>query len=105
MIFFGGGHNFAKLPAHAVITPLSAFAQRCKRLVPLLAAPAALLLSQGQAKAVLTYNIFQSGKDVVIQASGALNLANPQGPFFACNSNGLLGRPWKSRRTHAKIAL
>jgi hypothetical protein len=33
------------------------FARRCKRLAPLLAAPAALLLNQGQAKAVLTYNI------------------------------------------------
>jgi hypothetical protein len=48
--------------------------QRCKRLSPLLAAPAALLLSQGQAKAVLTYNIFESGGNVVVQISGSLDL-------------------------------
>lgn len=45
-----------------------------KRLSPLLTAPAALLLSQGQAKAVLTYNIFESGGNVVVQTSGSLNL-------------------------------
>jgi hypothetical protein len=62
------------LHAHAVITPLRTLAQHCKRFSPLLAAPAAVLLTQGQAKAVLTYNIFESGGNVVIQASGSLNL-------------------------------
>jgi hypothetical protein len=39
----------------------------------LLAVPAALLLSQGQAKAVLTYNIFESAGNVVVQMSGSLD--------------------------------
>jgi len=39
-----------------------------------LAAPAALFLGTGQAKAVLTYNIFESGGNVVVQTAGALNL-------------------------------
>jgi hypothetical protein len=41
---------------------------------PLLAAPAALLLSQEQAKAVLTYNFFESAGNVVVQTSGSLDL-------------------------------
>jgi hypothetical protein len=53
----------------------------CKRLSPLLAAPVALLLGQEQAKAVLTYNIFESGDDVVVQASGRLTL--PSSPLLA----------------------
>jgi len=70
-----GGHCYPKnLLVHAVTLPLRTLAKRCKRLTPLLAAPAALLLSQGQAKAVLTYNIFESGGDVVVQASGSINL-------------------------------
>jgi len=69
-----GGHRTADLPAHAVITTLQTLSQHCKRLSPLLAAPAALLLSQGQAKAILTYNIFESGGNVVVQTSGSLNL-------------------------------
>jgi hypothetical protein len=42
--------------------------------LPLLAAPAALLLIQGQAKALLTYNIFESGSNVVVETSGSLDL-------------------------------
>jgi len=57
----------------AVRSPLTT-AQRLKRLTPLLAAPAALLLNPGRADAVLTYNIFESGFDVVVQTSGSLNL-------------------------------
>ena len=57
-------------------SPLFLFAQNLKRFIPLLAAPAALLLSQEQAKAVLTYNIFESGGNVVVRASGSLNLPN-----------------------------
>jgi hypothetical protein len=48
--------------------------QLLRRLTPLLAAPAALLINPGRADAVLTYNIFQSGLNVVVQASGSLNL-------------------------------
>jgi hypothetical protein len=47
-------------------------AQLLKRFTPLLAAPVALLLNPGRADAVLTYNIFQSGPDVVMQTSGSL---------------------------------
>jgi hypothetical protein len=63
MIFFWGGH-YCK------------FASTCNEhaVSPLLAAPAVLLLSQGQAKAVLTYNIFESGGNVVVQTNGSLNL-------------------------------
>jgi hypothetical protein len=87
---FMGGQNFKELHSYAMKPAIHQLSQRCKRLVPLLAAPAALLLGQGQAKAVLTYNIFQSGNDVVIQASGSLNLANPKGPTYRCGRNGLL---------------
>ena len=55
-------------------TKLRPLAQHCKRLLPLLAAPAALLLIQGQAKALLTYNIFESGSNVVVETSGSLDL-------------------------------
>lgn len=65
------------------------FAQRYKRLAPLLTATAALLLGQGQAKAVLIYNIFQSAGDVIVQTTGSLDLA---GATLAaqgyCNANG-----------------
>jgi hypothetical protein len=60
----------------AVRSPLTT-AQLLKRLTPLLAAPAALLLNPGRAEAVLTYNIFQSGFDVVLQASGSINQVPP----------------------------
>ena len=78
---WGGGSIAANLLAPAVIMTLRTLAQRCKLFTPLLAAPAALLLSQGQAKAVLTYNIFESGGNVVVQTNGSLNLtgATPDG--------------------------
>jgi hypothetical protein len=56
----------------------------------LLAAPAALLLSQGEAKAILTYNIFESGGNVVVQTSGSLDLTGAifgTGPT-SCGSAG-----------------
>ena len=70
---------------------LRIFAQRSKRFTPLLAAPAALLLNQGQAKAVLTYNIFESAGNVVVQTSGSLNLtgATPNG-ISGCSANGAI---------------
>lgn len=78
-----------------MIAPLRTLAQHCKRLSPLLAAPAALLLSQGQAKAVLTYNIFESGGNVVIQTSGSLDLTGATsfaslGPGESCSGEGIL---------------
>jgi len=68
--------------------PLRTLANHCKRLTPLLAAPAALLLSQGQAKAILTYNIFESGGNVVVQTSGSLNLPQTSIGSKVCNANG-----------------
>ncbi len=58
-----------------------------KSLAPLLAAPAALLLSQGQAKAVLTYNIFESGGNVIVRSSGSLTLPNSY-DNFTINESG-----------------
>ena len=66
-------------------------AQYCKPFIPLLAAPAALLLSQGQAKAVLTYNIFESAGNVVAETSGSLNLTGAMTSFNRrCGANGAL---------------
>lgn len=45
-----------------------------RRLATLLAAPAALARSAGRAEAVLAYNIFETGGNVVVQTSGSLNL-------------------------------
>ncbi len=91
MIFLRGGILTANLPAVAVNMPLRTLAQRCKRLTPLLVAPAALLLNQGQAKAVLIYNIFESAGNVVVQTNGALDLtlAIPVGSN-PCGINGLI---------------
>ena len=72
-----------------MIEPLRTLAQRCKRLSPLLAAPAVLLLSQGEAKAILNYNIFQRGSDVVLSARGSLSLPGVVSSSVNCNtSNG-----------------
>ena len=71
--------------------PLRTLAKRCSRFTPLLAAPAALLLTQGQAKAVLTYNIFESGGNVVVQTSGSLNLTGAtQNGSGECPSDGAI---------------
>jgi hypothetical protein len=50
-----------------------------------------LLLSQGQAKAVLTYNIFESGRDVVVQTSGTLDLTTASSIASGnCGSQGVI---------------
>lgn len=64
--------------------------KRLKLLAPLLAAPVALLLNPGRAEAVLTYNIFQSGANVVVQATGSLNLTGPIVDTDQCGSAGFL---------------
>jgi hypothetical protein len=71
---------------------LHSLAQRSKRLSPLLALPAALLLAQGEAKALLVYNIYESGSNVVVQASGSLNLtgATQIGGDLTCGFNGAI---------------
>jgi hypothetical protein len=46
-------------------------------------------LSQGQAKAVLTYNIFESAGNVVVQTSGSINLTGaPQLFTLSCANAG-----------------
>lgn len=82
---FLGGILTVNLLPDAVIMPLRTLAKRCKRLTPFLAAPAALLLSQGQAKAVLTYYIFENAGNVEVQADGSLILPNS----FSSNSRGV----------------
>jgi hypothetical protein len=66
----------------ALRSPLTTV-QLLKRLTPLLAAPAALLLNPGRADAVLTYNIFQDGANVVLKASGSLSRL----PLTCCQYN------------------
>ena len=72
------------------MSALHSLAQRCKRFSPLLAVPAALLLAQEEAKALLTYNIYESAGNVVVQASGSLDLtgAVDGGGPSRCNFNG-----------------
>jgi len=74
---------------------LRTLAKRCRRLSPLLAAPAALLLTQGKAQAILTYNIFESAGNVVVQTSGSLDLTKATPVVFsaACGPNGALVSP------------
>jgi hypothetical protein len=70
---------------------LRTLAKRCRRFTPLLAAPAALLLSQGEAKAVLTFNIFESAGNVVVQTSGSLDLTGAtQLGQNSCGYNGYI---------------
>lgn len=52
---------------------LSRLGLHCWRLVPMLAAPATLLLSQGQAMAILNVNIFDDGPNLKISVSGSLS--------------------------------
>jgi uncharacterized protein YjbI with pentapeptide repeats len=89
--FFGGANITANLLVPAVVTPLRTLAKRCRRLSPLLAAPAALLLTQGEAKAILIYNIFESAGNLVVQASGSLDLTGAvlNGSNF-CGANGAI---------------
>ena len=73
-----------------MIPPL--LARHCKRLVPLLAAPAALLLSQGQAKAILNVNIFDDGPNLKISVSGSLSsLPSPADTGFCGVVGALIG--------------
>jgi hypothetical protein len=59
----------------------------------LLAAPAALLLSQGQAKAILNINIFDDGPNLKVTVQGSLSqLGTPQGTARCVNSGHLRGQ-------------
>jgi len=89
--FFGGIHNTFAFEFFTVIMLIRTFAQRCKRLTPLLAAPAALLLLQGQAKAFLTYNIYEYAGNVVVQTSGSLDFTGATlTGYISCGSNGAI---------------
>ena len=88
----GGRQALTNSGIYAVKMQLRLLAQRCNRLTPLLAAPAALLLSQGQAKAFLTYNIFESAGNVVVQTSGSLDLTGAtQSSNTGCGFDGAIG--------------
>ena len=73
--------------------------KRLKLLAPLLAAPAALLLNPGRAEAILTYNIFQSGSDVVVSTSGSLDTASAA----SVGSNDFTGVNDNLNRAQARI--
>ena len=72
---------------------LCSVAQLSKRLSPLLAAPIALLLNQGQAKAMLNVNIFDEGSNLKVTVTGSISAGNA-GTIAAatnqCYSNGAL---------------
>jgi hypothetical protein len=89
---FLGGTFTPNLLAPAVVTPLRTLAKRCRRLLPLLAAPAGLLLTQGEAKAILTYNIFENAGNVVVQTSGSLDLTGAVYIDESTTSCGSAGR-------------
>jgi hypothetical protein len=51
-----------------------------------------LLLGARPAQAILTYNIFESGGNVVVEATGSLNVSSPTGVNdLICNQPGLAG--------------
>ena len=92
-MIFWGGIIVVSSALHPVCIALRTLAKRSKRFAPLLAVPAALLLSQGQAKAVLNYNIFESGGNVLVQTSGSLDLSGTTpvaGEVVGCGINGLI---------------
>ena len=69
----------------------SSFAPRPKLALGAVAALCAISLCPGEAKAILTYNIFESGGNVVVQANGSLNLAGASSLGEAkCNVNGVI---------------
>ena len=68
---------------------LSGLVRRGKRLASLLAAPAIVMLSQGQAKAVLNFYIFESEGNVIFRGNGSLSLPGyveilPETTDFTC---------------------
>jgi hypothetical protein len=90
----GGDKTFVYFFAHPEMLPFHVLADRCKRLSPLLAAPAVWLSVQGQAKAVLTYNIFESAGAVIVQTSGSLDLTGATLlPSSNCDLDGAIFSP------------
>ena len=77
---------------------LRTLAQRCRRLSPLLAAPAALLLSQGEAKAILNVNIFDDRLNLTVTVNGSLSQRGSEIRSSNCmlsDSNGYLRGQFK----------
>jgi hypothetical protein len=72
-------------PSHC----FQARAPHLKPLVPLLAAAAALLLNPGRAEAILTYNIFETGGNVVVQTNGSLNLPSDSASLLRCSPSAV----------------
>jgi hypothetical protein len=68
------------------------FSHRLKRFSVLLAAPAALLLGQGQAKADLNVRIFNDGPNLTVKVTGSLaSLGTNSGASpSSCFGNGFL---------------
>ncbi len=92
MFFVGRGRFLLHRYQFYVVKPqLPMLAQLSKRLSPLLAAPIALLLSQGQAKAMLNVNIFDEGSNLKVTVTGSISAGNA-GTIAAapdqCYSNG-----------------
>jgi hypothetical protein len=77
-----------------VKSSINSLVMRCKRIsLPLLAAPAALLLSQGQAKAVLYINIFDDGPNLKVTVNGSIspgNAGTSTAPASDCFGSGSL---------------
>ena len=77
MFFVGrGGCLLYGRKYYAVRPQLRMFAHLSKRLSPLLAAPIALLLSQGQAKAILNVNIFDEVSNLKVTVTGSISAGN-----------------------------
>ena len=64
------------LPCAHLKSYLNSLVMRCKRFSPFLAVPAALLMSQGQAKAVLYVNIFDDGPNLKVTVNGSISPGN-----------------------------
>jgi len=77
--------------ANSMQRPIRHLGQRLKRFTPLLAAPVALLLSQGQAKAILNVRIFDDGPNLKVTVTGSIaSLGNSAAPDAACLTYGFL---------------
>ncbi len=81
--------------SYAVKPQLNGLVRRGNRLASLLAAPAIVLLSQGEAKAVLNYYIFESGGNVILRGIGSVSLpgsvspvTSPGCPFYDAITSG-----------------
>jgi len=86
---FRGGKIAAHLHSSAMMA-LHQLPKYWKRLSPLLAAPAALLLSQGQAKAILNVNIFDDGPNLKVTVQGSLSQLGSITTVGQCGANGFL---------------